>query len=184
MTMISAFLRDEGLFARAMRSSAWTIFGFGASQAVRLVSNLILTRLLFPEAFGMMALVTVAMVALGNFSDVGTAPAISYNRRGDDQDFLDTAWTLHVIRGFLLWLGTCALAWPLARFYGEPMLAQLLPVAGLSFLIGGLQPDTNRDGAPPPEARTRDPARSPEPGHRHLRDGCARCRRRARSGRW
>jgi O-antigen/teichoic acid export membrane protein len=140
MTTISAFLRDEGVFARAMRSSAWTAFGFFASQAVRFGSNLILTRLLFPEAFGMMALVTVAMVGLGNFSDMGTAPAIAYSRRGDDPDFLDTAWTLHVIRGVLLWLAACALALPFAGLYGEPMLAQLLPVAALAFLIGGFVP--------------------------------------------
>jgi O-antigen/teichoic acid export membrane protein len=140
MAMISAFLRDEGIFARAMRSSAWTIFGFAASQGVRFGSNLILTRLLFPEAFGMMALVTVAMVGLSNFSDMGTAPAIAYNPRGDDPSFLDTAWTLHVVRGVLLWLATCALAWPFARFYGEPMLVQLLPVAGLSLLIMGFLP--------------------------------------------
>ena len=122
MAMISAFLRDEGIFARAMRSSAWTIFGFVASQGIRFGSNLILTRLLFPEAFGMMALVTVAMVGLSNFSDMGTAPSIAYNPRGDDPSFLDTAWTLHVVRGVLLWLAACALAWPFARFYGEPML--------------------------------------------------------------
>ena len=119
----------------------------------------------------MMALVTVAMVGLGNFSDIGTGPAIAYNRRGDDPDFLDTAWTLHVIRGVLLWLATCALAWPFARFYGEPMLAQLLPVAGLSLLIGGLPPDAHRDGAPPPEARARDPARPREPARRHRPHG-------------
>ena len=140
MAIISAFLRDEGIFARAMRSSAWTIFGFVTSQGIRFGSNLILTRLLFPEAFGMMALVTVAMVGLSNFSDMGTAPSIAYNPRGDDPSFLDTAWTLHVVRGVLLWLAACALAWPFARFYGEPMLVQLLPVAGLSLLIAGFLP--------------------------------------------
>jgi O-antigen/teichoic acid export membrane protein len=140
MAMISDFLRGQGLFARAMRGSAWTIVGFGASQGLRFGSNLILTRLLFPETFGMMALVTVAIVGFANFSDMGTGVAIAYNRRGDDPAFLDTAWTLHVFRGFLLWLGTCALALPFAHFYGEPMLAQLLPVAGLSFLIGGFYP--------------------------------------------
>jgi O-antigen/teichoic acid export membrane protein len=123
-----------------MRSSAWTIVGYGASQGIRFASNLVLTRLLYPEAFGMMALVTVAMVGLSMFADVGTSPAIMQSRRGDDPDFLDTAWTLHVLRGLFLWLGTCALAWPVARFYGEPMLARLLPVAGLSLLIGGLNP--------------------------------------------
>lgn len=140
MTMLSVFLRDEGLIARAMRSSAWTIMGYGASQVVRLISNLLLTRLLFPEAFGMMALVTVAMVGLASFSDMGIAPAIAHNRRGDDPVFLDTAWTLQVSRGFFLWLGTCALALPVAHFYGEPMLAELLPAAGLALLVAGFNP--------------------------------------------
>lgn len=140
MTVISGFLRDEGLFARALRSSVWTIAGFGGGQALRFGANLILTRLLFPEAFGMMALVSLAIIGLSNFSDVGTGPAISYNPRGDDPVFLDTAWSLHVVRGALLWLATCALAWPFATFYDAPMLLQYLPVAGLTFLIGGFLP--------------------------------------------
>lgn len=126
-----------GLVARVMRGSAWVILGYGASQAIRLASNLILTRLLFPEAFGLMALVSVAIVALASFSDVGIGPAIAHSRRGDDPAFLHAAFTLQVSRGALLWLGACALAWPAATFYGEPMLAALLPVVALSSLITG-----------------------------------------------
>lgn len=133
-------LSGEGLFARAMRSSALTASGFAVSQVIRLASNLVLTRLLLPDAFGLMALVTVAMIGLANFSDVGVGQAIMANRRGDDDDFLDTAWTLQVARGALLWLATCALAAPVAAFYAEPMLAQILPVAGLSLLIAGFNP--------------------------------------------
>lgn len=140
MSMTTAALRDQGVLARAMRSSAWTLFGFGAAQVVRLGSNLILTRLLYPEAFGLMTLVTVALVALGNFSDLGIGPAIAHNRRGDDQDFLDTAWTLQVVRGVLLFLALWGLAWPISWFYREPMLVELLPVAGLVMLIGGFTP--------------------------------------------
>lgn len=138
--MFSTILRDEGLLARAIRSAGWTMFGFGFGQAIRFASNLVLTRLLFPEDFGLMALVTVALVGLGTFSDMGTSPAIQYNARGDDPDFLDTAWTLHVIRGVALWIATCALALPFSRFYEAPELALMLPVAGLSFLLGGFLP--------------------------------------------
>lgn len=140
MTMLSEFLRGSGLFARAMRSSAWTASGYGAAQAIRLASNLVLTRLLFPEAFGLMALVAVFMAGLAMFSDIGLGPSIMVNKRGDDPGFLNTAWTIQVLRGGLLWLGTCGLAWPLAQFYGEPMLAAILPVAGLSLLVAGFNP--------------------------------------------
>jgi len=130
----------QGLFARAMRSSVWVAAGYAASQVLRLASNLILTRLLFPEAFGLMALVSVFLVGLTMFSDVGVAPAILQNKRGDDPEFLNTAWTIQLLRGVGLWLLTCAIALPAAGFYGEPMLAQLLPVGGLSLLLAGFLP--------------------------------------------
>ncbi len=138
--MLNNTLRGDGLIARAMRSSAWALGGYGAAQAIRLASNLILTRLLFPEVFGLMALVTIAMVGLLQFSDVGIGPSINHHRRGDDPDFLDTAWTIQVLRGPLLWLGTCALAWPVSQFYGEPQLLYLLPAVGFNLVISGFNP--------------------------------------------
>ncbi|WP_239113188.1 oligosaccharide flippase family protein [Shimia biformata] len=137
---IRAMLVGSGLGARALRGSALTVLGYGGSQALRLASNLILTRLLFPEAFGVMALVWVFMQGLANFSDLGIGHSILQNKRGDDPDFLDTAWTLQILRGVVLWLATVALAWPAAQFYDAPELAQLLPVVGLTLLIAGLNP--------------------------------------------
>jgi len=137
---VSPLLLGEGLKARAVRGSMWTVGGHGASQVLRLGSNLVLTRLLFPEAFGLMALVQVFMQGLAMFSDVGIGPSIIQNKRGDDPEFLDTAWTIQIIRGLVLWLAACAIAWPVAQFYNEPMLMQLLPVAGLSAVIAGFKP--------------------------------------------
>ena len=78
-----------GIWGRAARGSVWTAMSFFAAQAFRLGANLILTRLLFPEAFGIMALVTVLLVGLTLFSDMGTGPAIMQSKRGDDPDFLN-----------------------------------------------------------------------------------------------
>ena len=133
-------IRGGSLSARALRGSLVTVGGFGGSQVIRLASNLILTRLLFPEAFGMMALIAVFMQGLAMFSDVGVTPAILQSKRGDDRDFLNTAWTIQAIRGVCLWLAACALAWPVASFYGEPQLMQLLPVASLTLVIQGFNP--------------------------------------------
>lgn len=133
-------LSGDGLFARAFRGSLMTAGSYAITQALRLVSNLILTRLLYPEAFGVMALVSVVLVGLAMFSDVGIGPAISQHPKGDDPVFLDTAFTLNVARGGMLWLLTCALALPVARFYEAPALAQLLPAAGLTLLISGFNP--------------------------------------------
>ena len=140
MQRLTTIFSGEGLLARALRSSALTVAGFGGAQVLRLASNLILARLLFPEAFGLMAIVSVIIQGLMQFSDVGVSPAIMQSKRGDDPAFLNTAWTIQALRGVGLWLVACALAWPVALFYDDPLLMQLLPVAGLSLLITGFNP--------------------------------------------
>lgn len=130
----------SGIMARAARGSAWTALSFVAAQGIRLGSNLILTRLLFPEAFGIMALVTMLLVGLMLFSDMGVGPAIMQSKRGDESAFLDTAWTIQIVRGVILWLAACGLAYPAALFYDQPMIAWLLPVASLSLLFAGFEP--------------------------------------------
>lgn len=125
---------------RVMRSSMFTIMGFGTQQAIRFGSNLILARLLFPEAFGTMALVTVLLVGLTMLSDLGIQPAIQSSARGDDPAFLNTAWSLNILRAITLFLLACALAWPMAWFYGEPLLFQLIPVSALSLLLLAMEP--------------------------------------------
>jgi O-antigen/teichoic acid export membrane protein len=126
------------LGASALRGSFWTLIGFGAGNALRMVSNLLLSRLLFPEAFGAMALLIALISGLEMFSDVGLRPGVVASRRGDEPAFLRTAWTLQVVRGGAIWLAACAVSPAVARFYGEPFLSELLPVAALVSLIGGL----------------------------------------------
>jgi O-antigen/teichoic acid export membrane protein len=84
-----------------------------------------------------MALVAVFMQGLAMFSDIGIRPGIVQNQRGDDPAFLNTAWTIQVVRGVALWLIACAGAYPFAVLYGELLLAWMIPVAALTALIAG-----------------------------------------------
>lgn len=127
----------RSLRALAIHGSIWILAGHGISQVLRLGGNLALAWLLFPKAFGMMALVNILMQGLKMFSDIGIQPSIVQNERGNDQVFLNTAWTIQVGRGLILWLVACLLAWPFAAIYDEPQLLQFIPVAGLTVLIGG-----------------------------------------------
>lgn len=139
-------LNSGSLTAKVMRSSGLTVAGFGFSQALRLASNLLLTRLLFPEAFGLMALVMVFMIGLQMFSDFGIGPSVMRSERGDEPVFLDTVWTVQILRGVALFVIGCLLAAPVAAFYGEPVLFWMLIVASVQFLVLGLMP-TRRETA-------------------------------------
>ena len=61
----------------AKAGAIWTFLGYGGSQLIRLISNLFLAWLLFPGAFGLMALINVLMQGLQMFSDIGLGPSIS-----------------------------------------------------------------------------------------------------------
>lgn len=127
---------------KAVRGSLWTLFGYGGSQVLRLASNLILARFLFPEAFGLMALVKVFMHGLQMFSDLGIGPSIIQNKAGTQPAFLRVAWTIQVLRGVALGTITAVLAVPVARFFAanDPAAMQLvviLPVVGVTALISG-----------------------------------------------
>ncbi len=121
----------------ALKGASWTFAGYGTSQILRLGSNLVLTRLLFPEVFGLSALVTVFLMGLQMFSDVGIGPSIVQNDRGDEPVFLNTAWTIQVLRGLAVWICACLGAIPFANFYGEPQLSSLIMVSGFSAVISG-----------------------------------------------
>jgi O-antigen/teichoic acid export membrane protein len=129
-----------GALKRAAAKGALWVFGaFGLGQAVRLGSSLVLSRLLFPEAFGIMRVLNVVVAIVAMLSDAGLRGSIIYHKRGDDPDFYNTAWTLQCLRGVAVAAVVSALAWPLAEFYELPELAFLLPAVAVSLVIRGMQ---------------------------------------------
>lgn len=121
----------------AVRSAVWTVFGYGTGQALRFGSNLILTRLLVPEYFGLMTVVNTLRIGIELFSDIGILQSIVNNKRGDEPVFLNTAWTLQTIRGVILWLFLLIVTFPIATFYHDQNLLWLIPITGISSILDG-----------------------------------------------
>jgi O-antigen/teichoic acid export membrane protein len=123
----------------ALWGTAWTIAGYGASQAIRLVSTLVLAqRLLAPEAFGLVALVNVFLTGLDMLSDLGIGLDVVQHPRGDDPNFINTAFLIQAGRGVILWAIATALAYPFALFYHQPEVRLLAGVGALSVAIRGI----------------------------------------------
>lgn len=143
-TSAPAESEKSALNARARSGSIWAIGGFGAGQVLRLGLNIVLAALLFEEAFALMAIVTAILMGLANFSDIGLRANVIQSPCGDEPGFLNTAWTLQVIRGLVLAAAATALAWPLALLYAanDPAayeLRWLIPLVALTAAIDGLQ---------------------------------------------
>jgi O-antigen/teichoic acid export membrane protein len=135
---------------RVLRAGGWSFAGYGLSQAIRLGSSLVMTRLLVPEMFGVMAIATMVTVILSLLSDIGVRQNIVQSRRGDDPVFLDTAWVVQIVRGVVLWLVALLLSialhlanlggmLPAKSVYASPVLPLVIAVSSLSAIISGFQ---------------------------------------------
>ena len=134
------------LTQRSLRGGAWTFVGFGLGQTIRFGSNLLLTRLLVPDMFGLVAIAYIFIAGLYMFSDVGLRPVIIRSKRGDDPTFLNTVWVLQIIRGLLLWfiaIGISVILFIAGRLgmmpkdtvYADPRLPFVVAGVSISLII-------------------------------------------------
>jgi O-antigen/teichoic acid export membrane protein len=127
---------QKHLEKRALKGTGYVVVAYGLAMGLRLVNSMVLSHLLAPAYFGLMALTTTITVGLYLVSHLGLEDGVIQNSRGEERNFLFTAWTLQVIRGTALFLVTVPLAFPVAAFYREHLLLSLLPCLGFSCLIG------------------------------------------------
>jgi len=123
---------------RILRGSAIELGNYGLQQALRLGSNLILTRLLFPAAFGMASMVGMVVVGLVLLSEVGVQQFLIQSPHGEDPRYFNTAFTFQAVRGCVIALIMAALAYPAAWFYHEPQLVSLVYLSAVQLVFAGL----------------------------------------------
>ena len=133
-----AQLRGNSLKAKGLRSMMVLGIGTVFERGLKFVRYMILTRILMPSQFGVMAIVLVFATMFDAFTQVGIKQSVIQNKRGGEEEYLNVAWWFQVIRGLILFL-IAYLASPLiSSFYQKPELLKLLQVAFLAILFRGL----------------------------------------------
>lgn len=104
----------QALKKRAVKGGLWASVGFGFGQLIRLSSNLVMARLLAPEAFGLMAIAIAIDFFLCMLSDLGIEGSIMRSKKGETSEFLATARLAQLGRNTLIamFLVIIALALP------------------------------------------------------------------------
>jgi O-antigen/teichoic acid export membrane protein len=117
-----------------------TTFTFAMQALIRLVSSLILTRILVPEAYGTIAILVSVLYVIGNILDTNVTLYVVRDRNGEEPRYLNTAWTMRLTRSVLsavvLYVGAPVIA---TRIYDLPSLTLPLQVFSLWFLIDGFE---------------------------------------------
>lgn len=130
---------NGSLRQKILHSLSWSTFGFGTSQILRFVSNIILTKLLYPEAFGLMILAQSIIVGLTLITDMGVKTVIIQDERGSEQSFLNTAWVMIIAHGFIVFLLTIPMSFWAASHYNQPDLKLLIIAIGFTSIITCLE---------------------------------------------
>ncbi|HEU4428108.1 MAG TPA: oligosaccharide flippase family protein [Myxococcota bacterium] len=115
----------------------WAIFSRGGGFALRFGSNLILTRLLAPEAFGTMAVVTAISQGARMLSDLGVRGSIIQHERGNEALFLDTAWVTQILRGAFIGVALWAASGVAQQYYEIDGLAWLIRAVAITAVVEG-----------------------------------------------
>lgn len=108
------------------------------AQGVSFVVSMVLARLLAPEVYGTIALVTVFITILNVFVDSGLGSALVQKKDADDLDF-STVFYFNVVICCVLYLAMYLAAPSVARFYNRPELTPVIRVLSLTLVISGVK---------------------------------------------
>lgn len=134
---INPTAQNASLRAHAYRGLAWLGSGTILAQLLRFTRNIILTRLLAPDAFGSMAIVLSISSLVDMITEIGIKEAVIQNPRGGDHEYVNAAWWLSFSRALVIY-GILFVAAPfVADFYRNPALTSLMRTALLSVVFLG-----------------------------------------------
>ncbi|MFQ5654390.1 MAG: oligosaccharide flippase family protein [Planctomycetota bacterium] len=126
------------LRGRVLRSGGWTLARTVLVALLQAATLIILFRLLEPDDFGAISIVTVVLAIAQAFTQTGVDLAL-VREGGDVRRYLDSFWSLQVVRGVILGGIIAVLAAPIAIWQGTPLLTDYLLVASLVPILEGLR---------------------------------------------
>lgn len=129
--------RRNDLHRRSLRGGAVAMISQSGNVATQVISTIVLARILVPEDFGLVAMVSAITGYISIFVDLGTRDAVAQHARLREEEasalFLITAAT-----GLAFTLITLSCAPLIAGFYGLPKLKAITMAMSVPFMLAGL----------------------------------------------
>ena len=123
---------------KVMSNFLWRFAERCGAQLVTFVVSVVLARILDPEVYGTIALVTVFITILNVFVDSGMANALIQKADADDLDF-SSVFYFNVTICVILYLIMYVSAPAIAGFYNMPALTPVIRVLSLTIIVSGLK---------------------------------------------
>jgi lipopolysaccharide exporter len=128
---------SESFAKKTIKGAAWTYLGYVLNKSSGFIMSVILTYLILPAQFGIIAFALTTMAFLDAVRDFGVGMAL-VQRRGDVEEAADTAFWLNIVGNFFFWILVIIGAPLVAAFFREPQLTVILPVLTVTFILTSL----------------------------------------------
>jgi O-antigen/teichoic acid export membrane protein len=122
---------------RTIQSLFWQFLGVGGQRIVQLAGPIVLWRLLDEHDLGLFAIVLSGIGIVESLTTFVGEQTQIWSDRGAERRYLDTVFTVRVLRSLLISTILCALAWPLAWFFGNPITEARYWLPGLFLVLAG-----------------------------------------------
>jgi len=126
----------ESLSPKVIQSGLWNLGGNWLIRGIGLIKMIILARLLSPVDFGILGLAVLSINVLKVFTETGIESAL-IQRDKIGRDELNTAWTIGLLRGIVLFVLVLFCAEWVAFYFDNPALKPVLKVMSVNLLLGG-----------------------------------------------
>lgn len=126
------------LLAKAVTGTGWLVAWRFLTRGLGLVSTLILTRLLAPADFGLVAIAASFVQAVDALSSIGADDALIRLKNPGSQAY-NTAFTMNLLRGLLTAVIVLAAAYPASVFFKEPRLQVVLLILGGAMMLSSFE---------------------------------------------
>lgn len=131
------FRTTGSLTHRTARAGLWLAIGDGCARAAGILKVIVLARILSPADFGILGVALLVTTWVQYFSELGFSAALIH-KRGDIRSYLNTAWTIQLIRSAAI-AGLVVLAAPLVGWaFNEASAVAVLQVLALQIVLQGL----------------------------------------------
>jgi len=131
-------MTNQQLSKKAVKGTFWVFALNLARRLLGLVRTLILARLLTPKDFGLVGVALLIISTLETFSNTGFNQAL-VQRKDSAEKYLNTAWTVQILRGLILSMVLFISAPYAAKFFKEPSAELVIKIFSLSLLFNGFR---------------------------------------------
>ena len=128
-------MKSESMKSVVLINLFWKLMERGGTQGIQFIVQIILARLLLPEEYGIIAIVTIFITLAGIFVDSGLNTALIQKKDADKVDFSSVFWVGLALAALLY--GILFIVAPfLAVFFHQPGLQEVIRILSITLFLG------------------------------------------------